>query len=273
MMSGTREGVILGTAAYMSPEQAQGQAADARSDIWAFGVVLYEMLTGQRGFGGDTAVDVLSNVLKTDPDWTALPASTPASIRSLLRRCLQKDPRQRLRDIADARFQIEEALNEPAIPLACRTGPGAERSRAAVVGGGAGRRGRGHRGWNGLVDSTPAGRAERSSTGAQHATDDGSGLIGRFAGWAANRVRSHLRGKVAPLGTRTGWRIRARAGRNRQRIASVLVPRQSIGRVLRRWTAQAHRHRQRIGPGIDRCGWTRRRLESGGHDPLQSRTG
>ncbi len=123
MMSGTREGVILGTAAYMSPEQAQGQAADARSDIWAFGVVLYEMLTGKSGFGGDTAVEVLSNVLKTDPDWTALPASTPPSIRSLLRRCLQKDPRQRLRDIADARFQIEEALNEPAIPLAAAPVP------------------------------------------------------------------------------------------------------------------------------------------------------
>jgi serine/threonine protein kinase/dipeptidyl aminopeptidase/acylaminoacyl peptidase len=118
MMSGTREGVILGTVAYMSPEQAQGKAADARSDIWAFGVVLYEMLTGKSGFGGDTAVEVLSNVLKADPDWTALPASAAPSVRSLLRRCLQKDPRQRLRDIADARFQIEEALNEPATPLA-----------------------------------------------------------------------------------------------------------------------------------------------------------
>src|SRR5580765_4513624 len=88
MISGTREGVILGTAAYMSPEQAQGQTADARSDIWAFGVVLYEMLTCRSAFGGDTAVEVLSNVLKTDLDWTALPASIPPSIRSLLRRCV-----------------------------------------------------------------------------------------------------------------------------------------------------------------------------------------
>jgi eukaryotic-like serine/threonine-protein kinase len=110
----TGVGVILGTAAYMAPEQAQGKAADARSDIWAFGVILYEMLTGKSGFGGETMMDVLSGVLKAHPDWTALPPSTPPAIRSLLRRCLQKDRSRRLRDIADARFQIEDALNEPA---------------------------------------------------------------------------------------------------------------------------------------------------------------
>ena len=109
MMSGTREGVILGTAAYMSPEQAQGKAADARSDIWAFGVVLYEMLTGKSGFGGDTAVEVLSNVLKADPDWTALSADLPAPVRRLLRRCLEKDPRRRLSSIGDARLELDEA--------------------------------------------------------------------------------------------------------------------------------------------------------------------
>jgi serine/threonine protein kinase len=113
IVGGTREGVILGTAAYMSPEQALGQPADARSDIWAFGVVLYEMLTGKPGFGGETTVEVLSNVLKADLDWHALPASTPPAVRSLMRRCVQKDRNRRLRDIADARFQIEEALNEP----------------------------------------------------------------------------------------------------------------------------------------------------------------
>ena len=113
---GTQAGVILGTAAYMAPEQAKGMAADARSDIWAFGVILYEMLTGKAGFGGETMVEILSGVLKTDPDWTALPPTTPPIVRSLLRRCLQKDRNRRLRDIADARFQIEEALNEPAPP-------------------------------------------------------------------------------------------------------------------------------------------------------------
>jgi serine/threonine protein kinase/Tol biopolymer transport system component len=111
---GTQVGVILGTAAYMSPEQARGMPADARSDIWAFGVILFEMLTGKPAFPGETMVEILGSVLKTDPDWTDLPATTPPIIRSLIRRCLQKDPHRRLRDIADARFQIEDALNEPA---------------------------------------------------------------------------------------------------------------------------------------------------------------
>ena len=105
----------------MAPEQAMGKAADARSDIWGFGLVFYEMLTGRRGFVGETTVEVLSNVLKSEPDWTALPAATPPAVRSLVRRCLQKDPTRRLRDIADARFQIEEVLSEPASGAAIGT--------------------------------------------------------------------------------------------------------------------------------------------------------
>lgn len=108
----TMQGVIIGTATYMSPEQAKGKTADARSDIWAFGVVLYEMLTGKQAFPGDTVMEILGGVMNAEPDWTALPATTPPIFRALLRRCLQKDPRRRLRDIADARFQIEEALTE-----------------------------------------------------------------------------------------------------------------------------------------------------------------
>ena len=114
----TRAGVVLGTAAYMAPEQATGKTADTRVDIWAFGVTVYEMLTGRRGFDGETNVEVLSNVLKTQPEWSALPTETPAGIRALLRRCLQKDPARRLRDIADARFSIEDARDEPARPAA-----------------------------------------------------------------------------------------------------------------------------------------------------------
>src|SRR4029077_14772396 len=94
----TQAGLILGTAAYMSPEQAKGQPADKRSDIWAFGCVLYEMLTGRRAFEGDDVAESLASVIKGEPDWSALPASTPASIRRLLRRCLNKDRRLRIGD-------------------------------------------------------------------------------------------------------------------------------------------------------------------------------
>jgi hypothetical protein len=106
----TQAGIILGTAAYMSPEQAKGRTADKRSDVWAFGCVLYEMLTGSAAFGGgdDTVSEVLAAVLKSEPDWSALPASTPAAVETLLRRCLTKDPRERLHDIADARLEIRD---------------------------------------------------------------------------------------------------------------------------------------------------------------------
>ena len=107
----TREGVIAGTAAYMSPEQARGKAVDKRTDIWAFGCVLYEMLTARPAFaGGETVSDTIAAILEREPDWSALPAQTPVSIRRLLQRCLEKDPKRRLRDIGDARLEIEEAL-------------------------------------------------------------------------------------------------------------------------------------------------------------------
>ena len=106
-MAGTRAGIILGTMAYMSPEQARGQSVDKRTDIWAFGSVLFEMLTGRTAFARDTASDTIAGILEREPDWTALPGSSSARIRDLLRRCLQKDPSQRLHDIADARIDIE----------------------------------------------------------------------------------------------------------------------------------------------------------------------
>jgi Tol biopolymer transport system component len=107
---GTRAGVILGTAAYMSPEQARGGSVDDRSDIWAFGCVLFEMLTGRTAFGADTVPDTVVRVLSREPDLATLRGNTPASVISLLKRCLQKDVNRRLRDIVDARFQIEDAL-------------------------------------------------------------------------------------------------------------------------------------------------------------------
>jgi serine/threonine-protein kinase len=115
-ISATPTGVILGTVAYMSPEQARGAAVDKRSDIWAFGVVLYEMLTGRHLFRGETVSDTLAGVLKTDPDWSALPAQTPPAIRKLLRRCLERDRKCRMRDIGDALLEIGEARAEPEAP-------------------------------------------------------------------------------------------------------------------------------------------------------------
>ncbi len=116
---GTQLGVILGTAAYMAPEQARGAAVDKRADIWAFGVVLYEMLTGSRLFSGETVSDTLAAVLRQEIDWTALPAATPTEIRRLLRRCLERNPKNRLHDIADARLVLQEDLGtQPEAPPA-----------------------------------------------------------------------------------------------------------------------------------------------------------
>lgn len=107
----TQAGIILGTAAYMSPEQARGKSTDRRVDIWAFGCVLYEMLTGKMAFTGETVSDTLAAVIKDNPDWSQLPAGTSARIRVLVQRCLQKDPRQRLQAIGDARIVIDEVLS------------------------------------------------------------------------------------------------------------------------------------------------------------------
>jgi eukaryotic-like serine/threonine-protein kinase len=127
--TGTAAGLILGTAAYMSPEQARGKPVDKRTDVWAFGALLYEMLTGTRLFAGETVSDVLAAVLTREPDWAALPASTPAPVRRLVARCLDRDPRKRLRDIGEARLLLEEPLAaevapsvSPGRPLAGRIG-------------------------------------------------------------------------------------------------------------------------------------------------------
>ena len=115
---GTEIGMILGTAAYMAPEQARGRAVDKRADIWAFGVVLFEMLSGRRLFDGEEISDVMASVLRQEIDWSRLPAGTPASIRRLLQRCLERDPKRRLRDIGEARIALDTHLDEPAVPVA-----------------------------------------------------------------------------------------------------------------------------------------------------------
>ena len=136
---GTEEGRILGTPAYMSPEQARGRAVDKRTDIWAFGCVLYELLTGKQAFRGETVSDTIAAVLEREADWQALPITTPAKIRELVRRCLHKDTQHRLRDIGDARIEIEEALASPATaePSAPSKGIRALGRRALVASGSA----------------------------------------------------------------------------------------------------------------------------------------
>src|SRR4029453_8697911 len=108
--AGTQLGIILGTAAYMAPEQAKGAAVDKRADIWAFGLVLHEMLTGERLFAGDSVAETLAGVLKSDIDFSKLPASIATAVRQLLRRCLERNPKTRLHDIADARLVIDDLL-------------------------------------------------------------------------------------------------------------------------------------------------------------------
>ena len=121
---GTQAGVLLGTAAYMAPEQARGKAVDRRADIWAFGVVVFEMLSGRQLFAGETLSDTIARILEREPDWSLLPASTPPRLVTLLQRCLVKDPRARLRDIGDARLELIAITNGEADPTA----------RAAVAG-------------------------------------------------------------------------------------------------------------------------------------------
>ncbi|HET7840390.1 MAG TPA: protein kinase [Terriglobia bacterium] len=133
----TQAGVIIGTAAYMSPEQARGKAVDRRSDIWSFGCVLYETLTGRKPFEGETVTDVLAAIVRSEPDWKAIPADTPPQLIKLLQRCLDKDPKHRLRDIGEARIAIEETMSGAAvIPVVTPTpalGPPFKRSQGALL--------------------------------------------------------------------------------------------------------------------------------------------
>ncbi|HEY6335489.1 MAG TPA: serine/threonine-protein kinase, partial [Alphaproteobacteria bacterium] len=112
----TQMGMILGTAAYMAPEQARGRAVDKRADIWAFGAVLFEMLSGRRAFEGEDVSDTLARILMKEPEWTALPATVPPTVTTVLRRCLQKDRKQRVRDIGDVALALEGAFDTPQAP-------------------------------------------------------------------------------------------------------------------------------------------------------------
>jgi serine/threonine protein kinase len=157
--AGTAHGMILGTAAYMSPEQVRGREVDRRTDLWSFGCMLYEMLTGRRPFGGETVSDALAGILKEEPDWSILPAETPPPIRRLLRRCLTKDLENRQSGAADARILIEEVLagkyaeeeparDAPAIPATASRAPWIVAAALAVVAA--------ILAWNALAPTAPA---------------------------------------------------------------------------------------------------------------------
>jgi eukaryotic-like serine/threonine-protein kinase len=133
-VGGTHDGIILGTAAYMSPEQARGQAVDKRADIWAFGCVLYEMLTGRVAFAGQTVSDTIAAILDREPDWKALPADVSPTTRHLLMRCLRKGTKQRLHDIADARIELDDPPND-AVHTAPVARPALQRRLLPWVGG------------------------------------------------------------------------------------------------------------------------------------------
>jgi serine/threonine protein kinase len=138
LVSGTLSGVILGTIGYMSPEQVRGMVADRLCDVWAFGCIFFEMLTGTPAFRGDTVADILIEITKTDPDWKLLPPATPLMIRSLVGRCLRKDRNRRLHDIADARIEIEEVLRDPEPAVSVANGAMSRlknRERLAWIGG------------------------------------------------------------------------------------------------------------------------------------------
>jgi serine/threonine-protein kinase len=136
----TQAGVILGTAAYMSPEQARGKPVDKRADIWAFGVVLFELLAGRMLFGGgETVTDTIASVVTREPDWNALPQDTPPRVRRLLERCLRKDPKLRLRDIGDARLTLDEPEPNAHVPQAASPRGRRVDDRRSRAGAGAGR--------------------------------------------------------------------------------------------------------------------------------------
>src|SRR3990172_9420513 len=126
-MAATRQGVILGTAAYMAPEQAKGKTADRRADVWSFGAVLYELLTGKQAFRGDDVTEILAAVVMREPAFDALPAKTPPAIRTLLRRCLEKTLKRRLAHIGEARILLEDVLPGPAPAELAAAAPAAQR--------------------------------------------------------------------------------------------------------------------------------------------------
>ena len=235
----TRRGVIMGTAAYMSPEQARGKVVDWRTDVWAFGCVLYEMLAGQQLFSGDTLTDVLAAIVTKAPDWTLLPRATPASVRTVLRRCLTGDLKRRAQHVGDVRIEIDEALQgryngtDPVfVPATASPGGGMRWAAGLGIAGvvlGALDRERGLLVPLGSAtrDDPVAGSrrsyASRGSGDAPHLFPDPR----HVSRWWSNRVpRGYCRRGATALLTRPGHRHRgAAAGGHAGRTGPLLCPR------------------------------------------------
>ena len=267
----TQAGVILGTAAYMSPEQARGRPADRRADIWAFGCLLYEMLTAKRAFGGENVSETLAAIMRDEPEWRALPQTVPPRIRDLLRRCLSKDPKQRLQAIGDARIAIEEVLSgadaladlPPAI--AGTRGFGRSVDPRCAVGS---RSPSGRRAGRSTRWFAPAARPGDAPQPRGRATASGSGP-GQSGGHLAGRNAAGLRGRarrrgrhrrrcggssnrnLRPGGVEIGP-IRARAaGAGCRGIGAVLLSGRPLDRVLfRRGAPQDFFGRWSAGDGV-----------------------
>ena len=210
----TQIGVVLGTAAYMSPEQAKGRPADKRSDVWAFGAVLFEMLSGERPFKGDDVADTLAAVLRAEPEWSALPGNTPHAVRRLLRRCLQKDPKRRLQHMGDVRLELVEV--EEGDPLhketACRAVAPAHLAACGGCGSGcSGHRSRG-------VSSAPS--ARDSSADTVHSADPHD----------SEPYRARRRRRLFP-----GWTNAGPWGRRSVSRAREAAARRCDSRAIARW--------------------------------------
>ncbi len=256
-------GTLLGTAAYMSPEQVKGETADARSDVWAFGCLLFEMLTGRPAFGAATTSEILAGVLTKEPDWRHLPPDTPESVRRLLRRCLEKNETNRLRAIADARLEIDDAQQSNRDAAPSRTAPQSRTERfvwASVVaflsfvvlafGVWSNRR----------LPAPPEVRFAHHHTGSRWSSLP---LISRsFSRRTTDSVRRRLRRPAAPLGPCGQLCLNAPFGWDGRCGVSVLVSGWPFGCVLCGRASQAARSRWWPGPHIGKSDrGSRRNLE------------
>ena len=277
LMLAATAGLILGTAAYMTPEQARGRPADKRSDICAFGAVLYEMLTGKRAFDGDDISYTLANILKSEPDWNALPADTPPAVRRVLRRCLEKDPKRRTHDIADARLDLDEkdptvaATPLPAKPRLLnleRVAVGAPRrdaGRSARVQPGA-QTTCAHRSFvfrsihPRMASSVPAAESDGSMARAADAISPDGTQLAFVATEKPERTQLWVRRIDA-------FTPRPLAG-TENALHAVLVAGQPLAGILCRWQGEADRHGGRVHPDDRRCGGVPRGAAWGSGDVI-----